>query len=105
MPLFPCEHCGAARRTATECPHCRRLSTSGAAVRVASIALLGLGLTACDGDDDISVEPEYGVAVIDEDGDGWGVEEGDCDDADPAVYPGAEDTPDDGVDSDCDGED
>ena len=39
------------------------------------------------------------------DGDGWLPVEGDCDDSDPAVFPGALDLPDDGVDQDCDGQD
>ena len=37
------------------------------------------------------------------DGDGWTVEEGDCDDGDPLVYPDAYETWYDGVDSNCDG--
>lgn len=41
----------------------------------------------------------------DADQDGWTVGEGDCDDADPDVNPGAEEVAGDGVDSDCDGED
>lgn len=40
----------------------------------------------------------------DEDGDGFNAEE-DCDDEDPAAYPGATEVPDDGIDQDCDGED
>jgi hypothetical protein len=35
------------------------------------------------------------------DADGWSETDGDCDDADPAVHPGAYDRPDDGVDADC----
>ena len=43
----------------------------------------------------------------DEDGDGWCVEDGDCDDTNPLVYPGAPDSwrrkDRDGIDNDCDG--
>jgi hypothetical protein len=56
-------------------------------------------------------EPEF-QAVIDcltapcEDGDGDGFcVENDCDDADPSVFPGAPDICNDGVDSNCDGDD
>ena len=35
------------------------------------------------------------------DADGWTETDGDCDDGDPAVYPGAYDRPDDGIDADC----
>jgi len=46
-----------------------------------------------------------GAPDVDNDGDGWTVAEGDCDDNDPKVYPGANDTKGkqgrDGVDNDC----
>ena len=41
----------------------------------------------------------------DSDGDGYKPSDGDCDESDPSVYPGADDSWYDGVDSDCDGAD
>ena len=45
------------------------------------------------------------VFGIENDGDGYTPEDGDCDDDNADVNPGAEETPGDGVDSNCDGED
>lgn len=39
------------------------------------------------------------------DGDGFTTCDGDCDDDDPSIHPGAHDVPDDGIDQDCDGAD
>lgn len=67
-------------------------------------AALLLGLTACEGTEPTAVAL-YGVPPM-EDADGDGYEDGlDCDDNDPDVHPDAVETPGDGVDSNCDGED
>ena len=54
-----------------------------------------------------SIEPsgEPEAPVEDEDGDGFSREDGDCDDNNPDIYPGAEDIPGDGIDQDCSGSD
>lgn len=48
--------------------------------------------------------PAYGVALTDDDKDGYLTGE-DCDDGNPDIHPGARETPDDGVDSNCNGDD
>jgi len=91
------------------CPHCGAevYQGEGAEVRPSVGALLlGLIVGACDGGggDDGSVAL-YGVAMTDSDGDGFFANEDDCDDDDPDINPDAEEFPDDGVDSNCDGDD
>jgi len=75
---------------------------------------LGLAIAGCtDGSktdtDSGDVVALYGVPdtgmYVDDDGDGVSELDGDCDDNDASIHPGAEETPDDGVDSNCDGED
>src|SRR4051794_24308943 len=46
---------------------------------------------------------ETAIPIVDVDADGVSPDDGDCDDTDPLVYPGAVDALCDGVDADCDG--
>ena len=41
--------------------------------------------------------------VVDQDGDGVSVEDGDCDDSNPEIFPGAFDNPENEIDEDCNG--
>ena len=55
-----------------------------------------------DADADADSDADGDTDLQDADADGWTVEQGDCDDDDPAVHPGAEEVCDDGVDNNCD---
>jgi hypothetical protein len=46
-----------------------------------------------------------GSAYVDTDGDGFTENQGDCDDNDNSIYPGAPEICGDGIDQDCDGSD
>ena len=81
-------------------------------MRVPTLLLLALLLPGCPGGDgeapkddeaDADTDADTDTDAGDADGDGYTVADGDCDDADPDVHPGAADTPYDGVDADCDG--
>jgi hypothetical protein len=53
--------------------------------------------------DDDTADDDDTTADVDNDGDGYTPADGDCDDADDEIHPGAEDTCGDDVDDDCDG--
>lgn len=92
-----CNKCGELSR-GTTCSHCGgRLWRVVVPTTLAAIGIVAM--TGC-----VKSVAVYGAPAIDEDGDGYYDGE-DCDDQDADIYPGAPETPGDGVDSDCDGED
>ncbi|MCA9489444.1 MAG: putative metal-binding motif-containing protein [Myxococcales bacterium] len=98
--MTPCPCCEAPMVVGTACPSCgvrgpRRARVSGA-------AMVLLGLSAFDGV--ACTQSLYGIAVTDEDGDGY-LSDVDCDDTNADIHPDATEIDGDGVDSDCDGED
>ncbi len=112
MNLRSCSACSTLHRAADACPHCAAVGRSN--VLAPALVVMALALAGCDGlrGESFGVA-DYGVAETgfgstDNDGDGYIAEDDggdDCDDADDAVNPGAEETVGDGVDSNCDGED
>lgn len=105
MPLQPCSSCGCHHRSLS-CPVCG--VPVGRALSAAAV-LLSLAAGCGDKEPDSSVQALYGVAdtsaSMDQDGDGFSTMDGDCNDDDAAIFPGATDTPGDGIDSDCDNAD
>ncbi len=57
------------------------------------------GLVACTGD---ATQDQAPVNISDVDEDGFSSAEGDCDDTDPTIFPGADDVVGDGIDRNCD---
>jgi hypothetical protein len=117
MALIICSHCGQhVFQTAALCPHCDSglEPDSSSARMLGTAALLGLAIAGCSGSGDTVTDTggsqaAYGVAdtgmYVDDDGDGVTEADGDCNDSDDSIHPGAEEIADDGVDSNCDGED
>ena len=115
------------------CPSCGALSTTRKLTRGAAAALMGLTFVGADEPDKANqLQSAYGVPPMDHigpglivqpppevtppeelvvkpppeldgDGDGLLLSQGDCDDSDPNIFPGAKERWFDGVDSDCDG--
>ena len=110
--LIPCPGCSRHVVCADKiCPHCGVSfnCASHTAMKTATALVMGLSLAACDGvpvvdSDTGNMQPDYGMPMIDNDGDGYFDYE-DCNDDDADVHPGAEETAGDGIDSNCDGED
>lgn len=101
--MWRCETClRHVMRVAPVCPFCT--GTRIAALGLAAVA--PIVLSACYG-----VPPCHDDQIVDNDGDGWseiygncGYDEPlDCNDADPAIHPGAEEICDNEVDENCDG--
>lgn len=119
MDLATCPACdGLVPAAARACPHCDRPRPArrtwlGRALRAAAAAGATMTLMACYG---MIAEPS-GDDCLDGDGDGWfpacydapcdpEVDPNcDCHDGSPAIHPGADDPPGDGVDQDCSGAD
>ncbi len=104
MSLATCDRCdGLIPRGRVACPHCDRPVRRGArwVVRAACAGTALMTLMACYG---MMARPHGYNEHPDGDGDGVTADR-DCDDANPAAYPGAADTDGDGVDTNCDGAD
>jgi len=103
--MTPCIRCAApVPQNALGCPGCGTAASGSEESRPATMVLMGLSLAGCP----VISQPDYGISesgFSDYDGDGYSIEDGDCDDDDPDIHPDAEETAGDGVDSNCDGED
>lgn len=99
--LQRCATCGTLRLPTLACPMC-----------AVAPPLIAVALTGCPSITSDGFLPAYGVMETgvfdtggDVDADGYTVSEGDCDDHDADVHPGATETVGDHLDANCDGED
>jgi hypothetical protein len=111
VPLRPCPACAELVFLNTcRCPHCGEAKVCRARTLPATALLMGLTLasTGCNqkGQADYSgaATTDYEEESNDRDDDGW-EKELDCDDSDSRVHPEAPEVPEDGIDSNCDGDD
>ncbi len=105
-----CSSCGCmVKSSPCTCPHCGASLCSSKLPRAAAAVLMGLALAQAEG---CFGQPKYGMPeslidseqAVDGDQDGFDATL-DCNDADAGINPDATETPGDGVDSNCDGQD
>lgn len=117
MNMLNCSCCeGFVPANANRCPHCdiaapRRRSTLRTLRNIAGGGAVAMTLMACYGGGPARPmppsEPTNAATCADpnDDIDGDGYCENDCDQMNAAIHPGANDVPGDGIDQDCDGTD
>jgi hypothetical protein len=113
---LPCPSCACfVKQSESVCPHCgadcalSRGSALPSLSPAAAALMVGLAATGCigtgDGGDAVALYGVPDTGYVDNDGDGYSVRDGDCDDDDDAIHPEAEETAGDGIDSNCNDED
>jgi len=109
LALRPCPSCAQMVFTHTcTCPHCGQTKVCRTSGLPAAGLLLGLTLAAVGCSDkgtaDYSAVATTDRDTEDRDDDGYSEDDGDCDDTDPEVNPGAEEIVGDDKDSNCNGD-
>lgn len=108
MALTPCPRCGSHAHPGRVCPFCGAESGVARALTLPAAALLVLnGCFLKPEEQALYGAPFTGMpdSAEDADGDGFSAAQGDCNDDDASVFPGADDPVGDGLDTDCDNED